>query len=613
MPADSPFDPENRQLYTELMQPPEGYAFDCAVATTYSLDFTTALVIPTAIAFRDGESRDDMLRSPMALLEGVERVAKKLAIYCDRGRIKGARPDAARLMALYENTIIEVSAPGRGAFHPKLWCLRFVAKNEPAKIRLAVLSRNLTNDRCWDLTLSLDGTVGSVSQPYNAPIVEFLKELPKLADPSTRPSEPKFLKSLSKDLAHSTWELPAGASQVNFNVNGIGDNPWELPTGDRLAVVSPFVSEAALTALSNGFPEGAGRLLISRAEELDMLSDGSKSKFTIKTLDERASDGEGGDSDDQAKSHSDLEGLHAKAFIVEDRSKLKISIGSANATSAALIPYKGRTSNVEVMATLSGPKTRMGDIDSILCTEAFCKLLADYSPSEPPQLDPTMEAERILEKLQTEIARLPLSIHCTIEDRQIRLTLSLAVKTKILELPTGTECLIRPLTSANEDGASAALLLVGGDLDLGLQSLGDVTRWLGIRLIHNKTGTEIAFTLGSKLIGLPEGRDEAVLRALIANSDNFFRYLNLLLGTLGEGNILEGEAAGEGRWARLMAHGDDSLLEPLVRALCAGGSELDDINRLIKRLEDPEGGSSIVPESFLQLWRSFAPFLKSGA
>lgn len=613
MPTDSPFDPENRQLYTELMQPPEGYAFDCAVATTYSLDFTTALVIPTAIAFRDGESRDDMLGSPMALLEGVERLAKKLAIYCDRGRIKGARPDAARLMALYENTIIEVNAPGRGAFHPKLWCLRFTSKIGPPKIRLAVLSRNLTNDKCWDLTLSLDGVVGTAEQPHNFPVAEFLKQLPKLADPSTRPSEPKFLKTLSKDLAHSVWELPAGATQVSFGVNGMGDDPWILPKGERLAVVSPFVTEDALNALSNGFPEGADRLLISRAEELDTLSDELKSRFTIKTLDERASDGEGGNSDEEAKSISDLEGLHAKAFIVEDRTKLRISIGSANATSAALLPFKGRSSNVEVMATLSGPKSRMGDINSILCSEPFSKLLTDYSPAAPPQLDAAMEAERILERLQTEIARLPLAIRCSVEEGNVRLVLSLAVKTTILELPFGIACFVRPLTLANEHGSNAASLLAGDDLDLGCQPLGDITRWLGVRLIHITTGAEIAFTLGAKLIGLPDGRDEAVLRALIANSDNFFRYLNLLLGTLGEGNILEGEAAGEGQWARLIAHGEDSLLEPLVRALCAGGSELDDINRLIKRLEDPAGGSSIVPESFLQLWRSFTPFLKSGA
>ena len=115
MPADPAFDPENRELYTALMRSPDGYRFDHAVATTYSLDFETALAIPIAIVFRDAENRDEMLRSPLALLQSVERMASRMAIYCDRGRIKEARPNAARLMALYEKTITEVSAPGGGA------------------------------------------------------------------------------------------------------------------------------------------------------------------------------------------------------------------------------------------------------------------------------------------------------------------------------------------------------------------------------------------------------------------------------------------------------------------------------------------------------------------
>jgi hypothetical protein len=42
MSADSPFDPENRELYTALVRPPDRYKFGHAVATTYSLDFETA-------------------------------------------------------------------------------------------------------------------------------------------------------------------------------------------------------------------------------------------------------------------------------------------------------------------------------------------------------------------------------------------------------------------------------------------------------------------------------------------------------------------------------------------------------------------------------------------
>src|SRR3546814_4547651 len=91
MQPDPAFDPENRELYTALMRAPDGYRFDHAVATTYSLDFETALAIPITIVFRDAENRDEMLRSPLALLQSVERMAERIAIYCDRGRIKSDR------------------------------------------------------------------------------------------------------------------------------------------------------------------------------------------------------------------------------------------------------------------------------------------------------------------------------------------------------------------------------------------------------------------------------------------------------------------------------------------------------------------------------------------
>src|SRR3546814_19922578 len=91
---------------------------------------------------------------------------------------------------------------------------------------------------------------------------------------------------------------------------------------------------------------------------------------------------------------------------------------------------------------------------------------------------------------------------------------------------------------------------------------------------------DCSFTLGARLVDLPEGRDAAVLSAHIANAENFFRYLSLLLGSLGEGSFLEGETAGEGQWLQRFGQGGSSLLEPMVRALNMGGDELREIDAL---------------------------------
>lgn len=611
MPADPVFNPENRELYTSLMRAPDQYRFDNAIATTFSLDFETALTIPIAIVFRDAENRDEMLRSPLALLQSVERMASRMAIYCDRGRIKEARPNAARLMALYEKTIIEVSAPEGGAFHPKLWCIRFQPEQEgqPTRMRLAILSRNLTNDRCWDLALCLDGKVGDDINDANEPVVQLLRALPGLANSANRPPAPKFLPSIVRDLELCFWgDLPAGATKVAFAVNGLKPGAWTPQKGERLAILSPFVSSAALAHLAKGYDEPSACQLVARAEELDCIKTDIRKLFDIRTLDDRATRYEEEDRDDIGS--ADLEGLHAKAYLVERGSRLHIHLGSANATAAALVPGRGgRTQNVEIMATLDGPKSRMGSIADTLFSDEFQRLLTPYVPSEPPEQDASAAAEKVLENLRSKIAALPLDLHCTQLPEGVGLELAISGNASPIEIPAGVRCFVRPITVANERGYDAAPLLSGTAPRMAVSNvpLSDVTRWLGLRLRDEDTGVEIAFTLGARLIGLPESRDAAVLRAHIANVENFFRYLSLLLGSLGEGSFLESETAGEGQWLRRLGQGGNALLEPMVRALMLGGGELAEIDQLIKRLDD--GGKSIVPKDFLELWASFAPLV----
>src|SRR3546814_5018887 len=107
-------------------------------------------------------------------------------------------------------------------------------------MRLVILSRNLPNDRCWDLALCLDGTVDyDEINGANQPIAELLRALPGLANRSTRPTEPAFLRSLVRDLQHCWWsDLPAGATRISFAVNGLGAKRWEPKKGERIAIRS---------------------------------------------------------------------------------------------------------------------------------------------------------------------------------------------------------------------------------------------------------------------------------------------------------------------------------------------------------------------------------------
>ena len=176
-------DPEQRTLYGANLQPPAGYVFDAAVATTFSLDFETALAVPVSLALFAAENRDEILTHPLALLEGAERIAGRLLVFTDAGHIQAYARPYSRLCSLLERIIVEVAAPKGGAFHPKMWALRFkpVRPDEPTRLRLLVLSRNLTRDCSWDLALTLDGVVTRRPQAPNRPLVDLIRRLPDLA------------------------------------------------------------------------------------------------------------------------------------------------------------------------------------------------------------------------------------------------------------------------------------------------------------------------------------------------------------------------------------------------------------------------------------------------
>ena len=77
-----------------------------------------------------------------------------------------------------------VRAPNGGAFHPKVWLARFTPVDETADtlLRVAVLSRNLTFDRSWDVALASEAPLrGRRRVAASRPLADLVRELPQLA------------------------------------------------------------------------------------------------------------------------------------------------------------------------------------------------------------------------------------------------------------------------------------------------------------------------------------------------------------------------------------------------------------------------------------------------
>ena len=153
------------------------------MATTFSLDFETALAVPVSLALFAADNREEILQHPIALLEGAERISGRLAVFAEAGQIHAGLAQQSRLCSLLEKVIVEVQAPGEGSFHPKIWALRFKPLDQEGDdlLRVLVLSRNLTRDRSWDIAVRLDGRRTRQPKAHNRPLYALLSALPGLA------------------------------------------------------------------------------------------------------------------------------------------------------------------------------------------------------------------------------------------------------------------------------------------------------------------------------------------------------------------------------------------------------------------------------------------------
>ena len=209
--------PDSRALLLDALRPPPGHSLDRAVATTYTLDLETALMVPLAFAgFRFDDEQD-----PVEVMEALREMGGRVDIFCQAGAISAGRWPSD-LMALLENVIREVRRPRPGhIFHPKVWVLRFLDRSKEPSYRLLVLSRNLTGDRSWDTILWLDGRSAGLPVSGSAPLAQFVAALPELTVTRLPLDRRAALIELAEELGRVHWDLPAGVREVRFHPIGL--------------------------------------------------------------------------------------------------------------------------------------------------------------------------------------------------------------------------------------------------------------------------------------------------------------------------------------------------------------------------------------------------------
>ena len=539
-------DPRGRQLLLSSLRPPDGFQFDCAVGTTYTLDLVALLTTPLAFAMFDWQSDDGKLAAdpsvpaadPLALLESLRRCADRIHIYCQAGQIK-VPPTNQRLLAYLEQAVIEVQPPaakkGRKAvFHPKVWAIRYTGPGEAVRYRLLCLSRNLTFDRSWDTVLLLDGVRTDRKKGFseNRTLADFIEGLPSLAsrDEGVGPQAGRDTARIAQELRVVQWELPEGIDELCFWPMGMsGKGGWPFPKRmDRLLVVAPFVTEEFLSRVHAG---GRDRYLVSRTDSLRALSTNALAdKWRCFTLEDGLDVGSIGAEDVPETAGLDtLSGLHAKVFIADTGWNAHVWTGSANATTAA---FGG---NVEFLVEMIGKKSKLG-IDATIGEDSnsanLRSMLAEFTPqAEPMEPDKdAVEADARIESVRQAITSLPLVIRIK-GDAADGVGLMTTVEcTAPLTAPDGVTVRCRPVMLPPAD---AKVVEPGKPVQVcfGPHAPESISSFVAFEAVAKVGSAEHAaqFVLNLPLIGAPRDRKERLLRNLLKDTRTLLRFLMLLL------------------------------------------------------------------------------------
>lgn len=594
--------PNIRSIYTSALMPPPGMVFSEAIATTYSMDPSLMLEAPVYLALMAGDGSGSQ-RDVLCVLEAIRRLSSKITAYVQRGHM-AVPSHATTLYSLLESMVVQVTSPHGGVFHPKLWLIRFTSPSGGDQLlRLVVLSRNLTTDRSWDLSLQLEGAITGRPRSENRPLAELIRRLPQWATGNVGEDRVAQAARMAEDVRRTQWELPPGLNQyaASFYVPGIDGCGWIPDRSLRMAVISPFCSSRAIERLVATTDEAVA--LISRPDALTALDPATRRRFGhCMCLDEAAETDDG--EDDPKDVDRDANGLHAKAYIFERRhykNYTHIVMGSANATDAALVAGK----NIELLVELVGQTKTVGGIDALINPEGLGEYLVPFTVDGQDEPDADRQAaEAAVEAARDTLAEAGLTLLCRRAEGEERYRLLL--RGRIPELGGIRSCKAWPITLT----ADHAVVVSHGEGDRVLSegiSSASVTGLIAFEILTRHPDVACRFVLNLPVEGVPEDRDAAVLQTIINNEEGFLRYLLLLLGENETGVGADDHGHGTfAKWLSAMGAGDDvPLLEELTRTFCRTPERLDEVRRLIHDLTANSSAQEIVPRRFTELWTVF--------
>jgi hypothetical protein len=113
----------------------------------------------------------------------------------------------------------------------------------------------------------------------------------------------------------------------------------------------------------------------------------------------------------------------------------------------------------------------------------------------------------------------------------------------------------------------------------------------------------IRFLVNLPLDGIPQGREESILLAILSDRERFLHYLRLILADV-DMIVIDSIAVGtngDGRWWRQLGLGDQPLFEAMVKALSRSPEKIDRIAEVVGRLEALEHADMVIPKGLKEM------------
>ena len=593
---------QDRLDYGQVLTPPVGFHLDFAVGTTYSLDLDA--LVGACIALGLSEETDSaLLNNPICLLEALRNTGDKVALFCEGGQIHLPN-NVTPLYVLLEKMVFQVSANKRRgiskypSFHPKFWLLRYINDEKDVMYRVAVLSRNLTFDRSWDVTFCMDGWLTDETTDKNVPVCDFLSYLSTYAG-----DKKNAIRKMARELSYVHFELeskefydydfiPVGIKSASGEYLNITNYPLFNDSFHEVLIMSPFLSNGIIKDFNNRNPyiNHSEYVLITRAMSLPKLKPADCGNFKIYTLKDAIVDGESLISEENAAILQ--QDIHAKIYMVRKHSDTDLYLGSLNASHNAI------SGNVEFMIRLRA-KNRYLNLAK-LSEQLFCGAEDDASnPFQRVSLTATEateaadEPQSMLDGIVKELARNKPSAQVVNNGD----TFELQVHFGAFKSPY--QIWVSPLLS-NKTAELREDVVFGG---LTLTQLSEF-----YKITVSNGENSISRVLMIPTTGMPEDREKAIISGVINDKHCFYQYIAFLLGDdhmLSSLESMEVKAPGAAG-TTTQSYRLPALYEKMLQTAATNPQKLKEIDYLLKAVSD----DGVIPEHFEQMYQAFRKVVK---